>query len=162
MRWWVKGVRLVYEMCVPSDAPTMVLLHALVNGTDWAPVRTRFAALFRVLTPDLRGHGDSDWTGSYLFQHRGLAIPSRLVDTESLDFDWAVVPAFVGELNAGRSSDLGGADQDHCSHTADWRWARQPHSAAQACRRCDSHSALWPGDYRRWTSRAFFPAGGLR
>ena len=131
----------------------MVLLHALgERGTSWAPVQGRFAERFRVVTVDLRGHGDSDWPGTYSFQlmrddvidlldHLGLRrvtvvghsmggavayllamqradqverlvvedvpppfrrdrpIPDRPV--EPLDFDWAVVPAIIGQVNAG-------------------------------------------------------------
>lgn len=47
----------------------MVLLHALgERGASWAPVMPRFAEHFRVYALDLRGHGDSDWPGTYSFQ----------------------------------------------------------------------------------------------
>ncbi len=62
------GVRLVYAVEGPAAAPPMVLLHALGDrGSDWDPVVARFAEDFRVLTLDLRGHGDSDWPGVYSF-----------------------------------------------------------------------------------------------
>lgn len=135
------------------DAPPMVLLHALgERGTDWGPVAARFAESFRVFMPDLRGHGESAWPGTYSFQlmcddvlallnRLGLATVTvvghsmggsvayllamqhtgrvdRLVveDTpppfprdrpvperpaEPLDFDWAVVPAIIGQVNDG-------------------------------------------------------------
>jgi 3-oxoadipate enol-lactonase len=64
----VNGVRLVYQVSGRPDRPPMVLLHALgERGADWAPVLDRLAENFRVITPDLRGHGGSDWTGSYTF-----------------------------------------------------------------------------------------------
>jgi 3-oxoadipate enol-lactonase len=149
----VGGIRLAYEARGSSDAPPMVLLHALgERGTSWAPVTTRFAGRFRVVTLDLRGHGDSDWPGTYSFQlmrddvlgvleqlglgkvtlvghsiggavaylvamqrpemverlivedasppfPRDRAIPAR--PAGPLEFDWAVVPAIIGQVNAG-------------------------------------------------------------
>jgi 3-oxoadipate enol-lactonase len=65
----VGGVRLACEVSGAPAAPPMVLLHGLgERGASWAPVMTRFAERFRVVAPDLRGHGDSDWPGSYSFQ----------------------------------------------------------------------------------------------
>jgi len=147
------GVHLAYEVSGSPDAPPMVLLHALGDrGSAWAPVTGRFAEHFRVYAPDLRGHGGSDWPGTYSFQlmhadvldlldHLGLdtvtlvghsmggtvayliasqqpgrvarlivedvpppfprerAVPER--PAEPLDFDWAVVPAIIGQVNAG-------------------------------------------------------------
>ena len=150
------GVGLAYELHGDSDAPPLVLLHALGEGrSDWAPVVNRFAEHFRVVTVDLRGHGDSDWPGTYSFQlmaddvlrlldHLGLnhvrllghsmggcvayliaeqspgrvellivedapppfvrerAVPER--PEGQLDFDWAVVPAIVGEVSSGNQT----------------------------------------------------------
>jgi len=147
------GIRLAYEASGRPGAPPMVLLHALGEcGADWAPVSARFAERFRVFALDLRGHGGSDWPGTYSFQlmcddvlgaldqlglgqvtlvghsmggavaylvatqrperverlivedasppfPRDRAIPAR--PAGPLDFDWAVVPAIVGQVNAG-------------------------------------------------------------
>jgi pimeloyl-ACP methyl ester carboxylesterase len=147
------GVGLAYELHGASDAPPLVLLHALGEGrSDWAPVVGRFAERFRVVAVDLRGHGDSDWPGTYSFQfmaddvlrlldHLGLShvtllghsmggCVAYLIAEQSpgrveflivedapppfvrerplperpegeLDFDWAVVPAIVGEVSRG-------------------------------------------------------------
>jgi len=47
----------------------MVLLHALgERGADWDVIRSEFDPLYRVLTVDLRGHGDSDWPGQYTYE----------------------------------------------------------------------------------------------
>ncbi len=47
----------------------MVLLHALgEQSSSWDDVRTEFETDFRVVAIDLRGHGDSDWPGTYSFQ----------------------------------------------------------------------------------------------
>jgi len=138
----------------PRDGQPMIMLHALgERGSDWEPVASRFAARFRVIAPDLRGHGDSDWPGAYdvrlmrddvvalmdalsvraatIVGHsmgawvayliamgrpelvarlviedaavpyrRDRQIPARPAGITT-DFDWDVVPAIVGQVNAG-------------------------------------------------------------
>jgi len=147
------GVRLVYETAGIRGAPPMVLLHALgERGANWTPVMRRFAESFEVFALDLRGHGGSDWPGTYSFQlmcddvvgvldqlglgkvtlvghsmggtvaylvatrrpdrierlivedvpppyPRDRAIPDR--PAGPFDFDWAVVPAIVKQVNNG-------------------------------------------------------------
>jgi len=147
------GIHLAYEASGAPDAPPMVLLHGLgERGASWAPVIPRFAGRFHVLALDMRGHGGSDWPGTYSLRimrddllgfldqlglgtvtlvghsmgggvaylaamqrpgrvgrlivedaappfRRDRAIPAR--PAEPLDFDWAAVPAIVGEVNAG-------------------------------------------------------------
>ena len=40
--------------------PTMILLHGIgSSGMSWMPVMTRLADLYRLVIPDLRGHGQS-------------------------------------------------------------------------------------------------------
>lgn len=44
----------------------MVLLHGLgASGADWDVVAPAFARDYRVIAPDMRGHGASDWPGVY-------------------------------------------------------------------------------------------------
>ena len=63
------GIRLAYQVSGAPDAAPMLLLHALgKRATTWAPVTGRFAAHYRVFAPDLRGHGGSEWPGTYSFQ----------------------------------------------------------------------------------------------
>lgn len=147
------GIHLAYEVSGSPEAPPMVLLHALgERAANWAPVTPRLAGRFHVFALDLRGHGGSDWPGTYSFQlmcddvvaaldqlglarvtlaghsmggsvaylvamqhpdrverlivedvpppfPRERAIPDR--PAGSLDFDWAVVPAIVGQVNQG-------------------------------------------------------------
>lgn len=63
------GVRVVCQLSGNPVAPTMVLLHALgEQAASWEDVATQFASSFRVVTLDLRGHGASDWPGTYSFE----------------------------------------------------------------------------------------------
>lgn len=60
------GVRLAYRTWGPAGAPPVVLLHALgEQSSDWTPVASALAPSWCVYAPDLRGHGASDWPGSY-------------------------------------------------------------------------------------------------
>lgn len=153
------GIHLAYQVSGAADAPPMVLLHALgERGASWAAVTAQFAETFRIFALDLRGHGDSDWPGTYSFElmrddvlgvldelglckvtlvghsmggvvaylvamaqpdrverlvvedvpppyPRDRAIPER--PAGSLDFDWAVVPAIIGQVNAGNPAAWG-------------------------------------------------------
>jgi 3-oxoadipate enol-lactonase len=147
------GIHLAYEASGVPDAPPMVLLHGLgERGASWAPVIPWFAERFHVLALDMRGHGGSDWPGTYslrimrddllgFLDRLGLSavtlvghsmggavaylaamqVPGRVArlivedapppfrrdrairerPAGPLEFDWAVVPAIVGEVNAG-------------------------------------------------------------
>jgi len=63
-----QGLRLHYADWGNADAPPLLLVH---GGRDhcrsWDVLARALQPHFRVLAPDLRGHGDSDWTrgGSY-------------------------------------------------------------------------------------------------
>ena len=49
-----------------ADAPPMVLLHAMTaDSSNWADISDAFGSSYRVYAPDARGHGDSEWPGSY-------------------------------------------------------------------------------------------------
>lgn len=46
----------------------MLLMHALgQSGADWDVVVPAFARNYRVIAPDMRGHGTSSWPGDYSF-----------------------------------------------------------------------------------------------
>jgi len=63
-----QGLRLHYADWGNADAPPLLLVH---GGRDhcrsWDLIARSLQPHFHVLAPDLRGHGDSDWTkgGSY-------------------------------------------------------------------------------------------------
>ncbi|OPC78805.1 alpha/beta hydrolase [Embleya scabrispora] len=62
----VDGVRLVHEHWGDPSAPPVVLLHALgEDAGDWDRIARRLADTWRVYVVELRGHGRSDWPGSY-------------------------------------------------------------------------------------------------
>ncbi|MFJ9520581.1 alpha/beta fold hydrolase [Kitasatospora sp. NPDC101801] len=62
----VGGIRLAFQVSGPSDAPPVLLLHALgTDATDWEVVAPVLATERRVYALDLRGHGRSDWPGEY-------------------------------------------------------------------------------------------------
>jgi pimeloyl-ACP methyl ester carboxylesterase len=65
----VDGVRLSYSAYGAPDRPPMVLLHAFGRSREtWDEVATAFAPTHRVYALDLRGHGTSDWPGTYSFE----------------------------------------------------------------------------------------------
>jgi 3-oxoadipate enol-lactonase len=79
------GIQLAYEVSGEVDAPAMLLLHALgERRTSWAAVTDRFVASYRVFALDLRGHGDSDWPGTYSFE---LMRDDVLGALDQLDLD---------------------------------------------------------------------------
>jgi len=62
------GLRLHYSDWGNADAPLMLLVHGgRDHGRSWDLIARSLQPHFHVLAPDLRGHGDSDWTrgGSY-------------------------------------------------------------------------------------------------
>jgi 3-oxoadipate enol-lactonase len=65
----VNGVWLAYQVSGDEHAPPVVLLHALGEGkSDWDLFTAELAESFYVIAADLRGHGASEWPGSYSFQ----------------------------------------------------------------------------------------------
>jgi pimeloyl-ACP methyl ester carboxylesterase len=75
MSWeqtWVdaNGVRLSVLESGPIDRPPVVLLHGMRDVADsLLPIADRLTPRYRVLLPELRGHGRSDQPGCYTFEH---------------------------------------------------------------------------------------------
>lgn len=60
------GIRLAYRVWGDEDAPPVVLVHGRCgDSSHWSRVAGRLAATRRVYAVDLRGHGLSEWPGSY-------------------------------------------------------------------------------------------------
>ena len=60
---------------------TVVLLHGFLDlGWGWEDVAALLADRYRVLAPDLRGHGDSDWIGPGGYYH----FPDYVADVDDL------------------------------------------------------------------------------
>ncbi len=65
----------------PRDAPPLVLVHGVRDhARSWDRIAAAFAGRYRVLAPDLRGHGDSEWakggfypTEAYVFDLAEMA-----------------------------------------------------------------------------------------
>ncbi len=65
----VGGVRLVFDRYGAEQSPPMVLLHAAgQDASAWSEVAPALAAKHCVYALDLRGHGRSDWPGTYSFE----------------------------------------------------------------------------------------------
>jgi pimeloyl-ACP methyl ester carboxylesterase len=84
--WRSAGLTLRYRLYDRGGGPDavrpVVILHHgwLDQGASWGPIADRLARDFRVVVPDARGHGDSDWVGpggAYWF-------PDYLLDLHNL------------------------------------------------------------------------------
>ncbi len=75
-----RGLRLHYLDWGNADAPLLILIHGgLEHARVWDQLARQLCADWHVLVPDLRGHGDSDWStgGAY-------AIPDFVPDIAAL------------------------------------------------------------------------------
>jgi len=78
-----QGLRLHYADWGNEDAPPLILIH---GGRDhcrsWDAIARSLRHHFHVVAPDMRGHGDSDWTngGSYALTEYVYDL-TRLVQT---------------------------------------------------------------------------------
>ncbi|HEY5845330.1 MAG TPA: alpha/beta hydrolase [Microlunatus sp.] len=62
------GLTISYREWGRADGPVAILLHGLTSdGSNWDLVGPRIGERFRVVAPDARGHGDSDWAEDYSF-----------------------------------------------------------------------------------------------
>ncbi len=70
MRLDLPGLTMHLRAEGPQDAPPLLLLHSLgTDGRVWQPQAEALAGRFRVLRPDLRGHGLTDVTpGPYTIE----------------------------------------------------------------------------------------------
>ncbi len=60
------GLTVAYRAWGDAASPLMVLLHATgETSASWELIAPALAETFRVVAVDLRGHGGSDWPGTY-------------------------------------------------------------------------------------------------
>jgi pimeloyl-ACP methyl ester carboxylesterase len=63
------GPTLNYREWGRPDAAVVLLLHGLTSSSlGWRNVAPALADSFRVIAPDARGHGDSEWSRDYSFE----------------------------------------------------------------------------------------------
>ncbi len=63
-----------------ENKPNLILVHgSRDHARSWDPIADAFSEEFRVLAPDLRGHGDSDWAPGAMY-----SIPEYALDLSAL------------------------------------------------------------------------------
>jgi pimeloyl-ACP methyl ester carboxylesterase len=85
----VRGLRLHLLEWGDPDNPAVVLVHGL-NGHAhlWDPVSRQLTQDYHVICPDLRGHGDSDWSNEgYLYSDFGDDLHAILDALNIVEFD---------------------------------------------------------------------------
>jgi pimeloyl-ACP methyl ester carboxylesterase len=67
-----QGLRLNVCAWGKPESPTLILLHGVRDhARSWDKIASAFAENWRVLAPDLRGHGDSDWARGGFYPTEG-------------------------------------------------------------------------------------------
>jgi len=90
------GATIAYWVSGPERAPVVVLLHgATLDHHAWQPQVDKLATRYRVVVPDLRGHGESTLEGTFRFDDAVDDVVALLdeVDTGT--------PMVVGGLSLG-------------------------------------------------------------
>lgn len=83
----------------PSDGPPLLLLHGLTDaGTAWPDAVQRWGATYRVIAPDLRGHGESP---RFAEDDLGRCHELWLADVLDLLLGGAPAPIIVGHSLGG-------------------------------------------------------------
>ena len=111
----IHGHDVAYRSGGPADAPVVVLVHGIAGSSStWAPVMDRLADSYRVISPDLLGHGESAKPrGDYSLGAYACGIRDLLA---VLDVDRAT---FVGHsLGGGIAMQLAYQFPEHCERLA--------------------------------------------
>jgi pimeloyl-ACP methyl ester carboxylesterase len=90
-RHWVdaNGVRLAVLELGGATAPPLVMLHGMQDvGASLLPVAEPLAQRYRVILPDLRGHGASDQPGCYTMEHFLFDLNKVMDALELPDAHW--------------------------------------------------------------------------
>ena len=84
----INGVRLHWQDWGPRDSPVLLALHGLTQQSHtFDSVAGRFAGRYRVVAPDFRGRGESDWASPETY-----ALPQYVDDVVKL-MDALEIPA---------------------------------------------------------------------
>src|SRR6478672_11288597 len=87
---------IAYWLSGSPQAPTVLLLHgATLDHDAWEPQVARFATRYRVIAPDLRGHGESTLTAAFRFEDV-VADVFALLDEVRTDAPLALVGLSLG------------------------------------------------------------------
>src|SRR3712207_4554169 len=90
IRYWVSG---------PVSAPRVVLLHgATLDHRAWDAQVDALGERYRVVVPDLRGHGESTMDGRFRFDD---AVADVLALLDALDAERPGAPTALGGLSLG-------------------------------------------------------------
>jgi pimeloyl-ACP methyl ester carboxylesterase len=99
----LNGLRFHYRDRGSREAPPLVLLHGFTgNVRQWDTVARALADRYRVLAPDQRGHGESDWAPDHDY------LAARVNE------DFA---AFVAALGLGRFAAVGFSFGGHVAYS---------------------------------------------
>lgn len=109
--YFSQRLRLHYVDWGNSDAPPLILLHGgLDHCRNWDWVAEEFRSEYHILAPDLRGHGDSQWSsdGNY-------SITSHVYDLAQLIHQLKLAPVRIVAHSLGANIALRytGAFPDH-------------------------------------------------
>jgi len=89
----------VHEFGDPNGPPVLALHGVAAHGRRWSPLAAGELAGFRVLGPDLRGHGDSSWDPPWsLTRHVGDLI--EVLDALGIESVAVVGHSFGGAVGA--------------------------------------------------------------
>lgn len=92
----VNGLNIHYLEWGKRGNPPVVMLHGLnVQAHTWDPIARVLAETYHVIAPDLRGHGDSDWSKS------GYGVRSLASDIAALVSVLGLGPAHLVGHSAG-------------------------------------------------------------
>jgi 3-oxoadipate enol-lactonase len=84
-----------------DDGPAVLMLHPLaLAGAAWDPVAAHLGAGRRVVAPDARGHGDSEWDGG------DFTVTDLAADAAAIIEELDLAPAHVVGLSMGGSTAL--------------------------------------------------------
>lgn len=106
----VRGLRLAYHEWGKADAPLALFFHGFLDhGLSFAPVAESLAKDFRIIAPDARGHGHSDWIGEGGYYHFADYFHDIATLIESLGVDrlHLIGHSMGGSIATGVASILG-------------------------------------------------------